>query len=135
MIKRLWDLLVTILALPVLMVAAPQYATMTFLGRRGRTFSKDCYLSDVANALINWDAGAGASATSPANFRTSQWCRLIDFAIVTGMTDTTKIQLVVNGQPTGDFLRYSIHLTTLSTRAPLNIGWIPPNAELVAIQR
>lgn len=107
------------------MVAAPQYSTFTFKGRSGRTYIKDAYFSDVANAMVNWDAGAGASSTSPTDWVPNEPVMLVDFSVVTGLTDTTKVQLTRNGIATGDMLRYSIHLTTLAYRPQLRIPFNP----------
>lgn len=106
------------------MVAAPQYGTFTFQGlKSGRIYNVDAYFSDVADALVKFDGGAGASTTSPDSFTLPEACILIDQAIVTGMTDTTKIQVLRNNQPTGDFLRYTQHLTTSAFRSPVRLGF------------
>lgn len=116
------------------MVAAPQYASFTFVGSiTGKTYTKDAYMSDVANALVRFDAGAGASATSPDHYRAPEPVILTDFANVTGMTDTTKIQLIRNGTPTGDILRFVPHLTTNALRPRLRIG-IKAGVDFQAIQ-
>lgn len=116
------------------MAATPQYATMVFFGRRsGMTYSKDAYLSDVAAALMRFDAGSGASSTSETNWTAPEPLTLVDFSIVTGMVDTTKAQLTKNGIPTGDILRYSIHLTSLNNRPRLNIPFFPGD-KISAIQ-
>ena len=99
------------------MAATPQYGTMVFYGARSRrNYSKDIYLSDVANGLINWDNGAGAGSTSDTEWRAPEPVMLIDYAQVTGTADTTKLQVIRNGVPTGDILRYAIQLTTLNNR-------------------
>lgn len=117
------------------MVAAPQYGIMTFLGlATNRTYSRDIYLSDVANALVRWDAGAGASPTSPEDWIPPENVRLVDFAIVTGMTDTTKIQLVRGANVTGDHLRFAMHLTTLSKRGVINLDF-PAGVKIQLIQK
>lgn len=102
------------------MAATPQYGSMTFVGlRSGRTYTKDVYLSDVANALVRWDAGQGAGAATPTEWICPEPVALVDYAQVTGTQDTTKLQLTVNGIPTGDILRYVPHLTTNSKRPSL----------------
>lgn len=116
------------------MVAAPQYATMLFRGMSGRTYAKDVYLSDTNNALANFDAGAGASATSATDITFPEPVVLEDYSQVTGMTDTTKVQLVRDNVPTGDMLRYAIHLTTLANRPKLRIG-IKQGTRLTMIQK
>jgi len=103
------------------MAATPQYCTLKFTGRSGRGYTKDGYISDVAGAQVNLDGGNGASASSPTTWRPPEDVVLQDVAVVTGTQDTTKIQPVQNSVPTGDFIRYSIHLTTLNNRPLLNI--------------
>lgn len=117
------------------MVAAPQYGTMTFVGvRTKRIYNVDCYFSDVADALATFDGGAGAGTTSPSSWTAPEPVILTDFAIVTGMTDTTKIQVLRNNQPTGDFLRFTQHLTTSAMRSPVRVGFAQ-GVEVRAIQK
>lgn len=117
------------------MAAAPQYGTFIFQGlQSGRIYNVDAYFSDVADALVNFDGGAGAGSASPTSFTAPEALILIDQSIVTGMTDTTKIQVLRNNQPTGDFLRYTQHLTTSALRSPLRIGF-GPGVEVRAIQK
>ena len=116
-------------------VAAPEYGTFAFMGRRtGRIYNVDIYYSDVADGLINFDGGAGASATSPTSFTCPEDVILADVAIVTGGTDTKKLQILRNNQPTGDFLRHTQHLTTLATRSPIRLGF-RQGTEVRAIQK
>ena len=103
------------------MAAAPQYGTLTFIGQGSRSISVDVYLSDVANALVNFGVGGGSSSTSPTEWRAPEGCVLTDFIIVTGMTDTTKIQPTRNNQNVDSILRYALHDDGLAFRAPLRI--------------
>lgn len=117
------------------MTATPQYGTMVFIGARTKmSYIKDIYISDVLNALINWDGGAGASATSPQDWTPPEPVILRDFSVVTGTADTTKLQLTRNGLSTGDFLRYVIHLTSLALRPSLSIVF-GAMGKIQAIQR
>lgn len=117
------------------MVAAPQYGTYIFQGMRSsRIYNVDAYHSDVADALVNFDGGAGASATSPTSWTAPEPVVLIDQSIVTGMTDTTKVQILRNNQPVGDFLRYTQHLTTSAFRSPTRVGFAQ-GTEFRAIQK
>jgi len=116
------------------MTATPQYGTFQFVGVLSRkTYTKDVYVSDVANATVKFDGGTGASSTSPGYWRTPEPVVLRDYSQVTGTADTTKIQLVRNGVQTGDVLRYAIHLTTLNNRPGLNIPFMKGD-EISAIQ-
>ena len=106
------------------MAAAPQYGTMTLVGvATQRIYNVDLYHSDVADALANFDGGAGAASTSPTSFTCPEDVLFTDYAIVTGMTDTTKVQVLRGNQPTGDFLRYTQHLTTSAFRSPVRLGF------------
>jgi len=105
-------------------VATPQFGQMVFRGIRSkRSYIKDIYLSDVAAAAVRFDAGAGASATSPEEWRPPEPVVLTDYSQVTGTADTEKLQLTRNGIPTGDILRYTVHLTSLANRPRLAIGF------------
>lgn len=117
------------------MVAAPQYGTFTFVGMTTkRIYNVDAYYSDVADALVNFDGGGGAGTTSPTSFTAPEPLVLVDVSIVTGMTDTTKIQVLRNNQPTGDFLRFTQHLTTSAQRSPVRLGF-RQGVEIRAIQK
>ena len=106
------------------MAATPQYGTFVFRGLiTGRIYNVDIYLSDTADALLHFDGGAGAGETSPDSFIPTEPVALIDVAIVTGTADTTKLQILRGNQPTGDFLRYSQHLTTSPFRSPVSLGF------------
>lgn len=98
----------------------------------GRSYSKDIYLSDTANGLINFDSGGGASATTETFWTAPEPIYLTDYAVTTGYAQT-KLQIIRNGVPTGDILRHGIHLDTLNNRPRLGI---PFNAgdKLAAIQ-
>jgi len=98
--------------------------TVTFVGQSGRTYIKDMYLSDTANTPVNWDGGAGASATSPEDVTIPEPCFMSDVSVVTGAAQT-KLQVIRNGAGTGDFLRQSLHLNTLALRPQLRIPFMP----------
>lgn len=110
------------------MAATPQYGTMTFVSalsnRAGlrRTYIKDVYLNDVANNPVRFDGGNGAGTATPTELTFPEPVILVDYSQVTGTVDTTKLQLTRNGMPTGDILRYTIHLTSLNNRPRLSIG-------------
>ncbi|GAH96490.1 unnamed protein product [marine sediment metagenome] len=116
-------------------LAAPEFGVFTFQGlQSGRIYNVDMYFSDVVDALVNWDGGAGASATSPDSFTAPENLLLIDIAIVTGGTDTTKLQILRNNQPTGDFIRHTTHLTSVALRSPIRLGFAR-GTEVRAIQK
>lgn len=105
------------------MAAAPQLGSLFFRGVNSKSsYAVDVYFSDVANAMARFDAGAGASATSPDFYTFPEPVILEDFSVVTGLTDTTKIRLVGDGKPSSQVLRYALHLTTLNNRPRLTVG-------------
>jgi hypothetical protein len=87
----------------------------------------------VNGALINWDGGAGASASSPDFWTPPENVVLKDFSMVTGTADTEKIRLTVNGRPTQHILRYETYLSSLNSRPALSIGF-RQGARIAAIQ-
>jgi len=105
------------------MAATPQYATFVFKGMSGKSYVVDAYVSDVANAMVTFDGGAGSGASSPDFWTPPEDVVLVDYSQVTGTADTTKIRLTSNGRPTGHILRYTIHLTSLNNRPQLQIGF------------
>ena len=115
------------------MAAAPQYGTIVFKTDSGKAIAIDVYHSDVANGLVNFDGGGGASATSPLYWIAPERGRIIDYMIVTGMTDTTKIRWQFNGVPTNSCSRFTSHLTTLAFRPPLSMG-MNAGTRLTAVQ-
>lgn len=106
------------------MAATPQYASFLFVGlSSGMHYAKDAYVSDVANALVNFDSGAGAGTGSETFWTPPEPVMLVDYSMVTGTADTTKLQVTRDGVPTGDVLRYTVHLTSLNSRPRLNIPY------------
>jgi hypothetical protein len=103
------------------MAATPQYATFTFVNTRGHTITVDAYISDVAAALVTFGIGGGSSSSSPTEWKAPEACYLRDVIIVTGLADTTKLQVNRNNNATGDILRYALFDDGLATRGPLNI--------------
>jgi len=104
------------------MAAAPQLATMSFVGvQTKRTYTIDVYCSDVVAANSNFDSGAGASAGSDQFWTAPENIVLKDFSILTGMTDTTKLNVVANNVSTGNRLRYANFLNTLAFRPVLSM--------------
>lgn len=98
--------------------------TATFIGASGRSYIKDLYLSDTVNTKVNFDSGAGASATSDDDTEFPEPVYLSDVAVVTGAAQT-KMHVTRNGVSTGNFLRHTLHLNTLALRPNLRIPFNP----------
>lgn len=105
------------------MAAAPQSGTLVFAGSSGTNYFVDCYLSDVVAAQGNFDSGGGSGAASETFWTAPENVMLVDFSIVTGLTDTTNGRLTANGRPLQSVIRWANHLNTLATRPRLNTGF------------
>lgn len=106
------------------MAPTPKKSVWTFVGLRSkRTYSIQAYNSDVANALVNWDAGAGAGASSPSEYRPPEDVKLIDVAIITGMADTTQERIIANNKPLDVILDYTVQVSTSTARPKLNLNF------------
>lgn len=103
-------------------MAASYGVVVLVFGSRGTsvTLEKDIYLDDTAGNMVRWDNGAGASATSDTNFNVPADCKIVDICIASA-TGQTKTQVNVNNQPTGNMLRNSLHLSTITSRPPMRI--------------
>ncbi|GAI06733.1 unnamed protein product [marine sediment metagenome] len=114
-------------------MVTPIHATFTFRGMTGKTYTKDAYISDVANALVNFDSGIGASATSDTFFIAPEPCHLVDVSIITGPTVIGRLQVIRNSVPTGDILDLTTHVSTIAQRPRLMIGF-NKGSKVAAIQ-
>ena len=94
--------------------------TAVFVGRSGKTYVKDMYLSDTVNTPVNWDSGGGAAATSKDDVSFPEDVYLADVSVVTGAAQT-KLHLIADGSSMGQFLRHTLHLNTLANRPALRI--------------
>ena len=103
------------------MVAAPQYATMIITTAGGSQLSVDVYLSDVANASANFDSGAGSGSASETFFKCPTSGVITDFAIASGMTDTTAGRITIDNSPTKSVIRWANQLNSLNNRPKLGI--------------
>lgn len=103
------------------MAAAPQYGTITIAAQGGTSISVDVYFSDVVNAAATFDSGAGAGTTSESFYKCPISGIITDFSVVTGLTDTTRGRVTVNGSPTKSILRWGNHTNTINNRPKPNI--------------
>ncbi|MBA7543927.1 hypothetical protein ES705_36271 [subsurface metagenome] len=94
--------------------------TATFIGRSGRSYVKDMYLSDTVDTPVNFDSGGGASATSKDEVSFPEDVYLADLAVVTGAAQT-KLHVLLDNTSTGNFLRHTLHLNTLAFRPQMRL--------------
>lgn len=107
-----------------MMYVTPAYGTFVFMGIRSkRIYNVDSYIADVADALIHFDGGGGASPTSPTSFTAPEDLLLSDVSFKTGPTVISKLQILRGNQATGDFLRLTAHLDTSPARSPVRLGF------------
>lgn len=99
---------------------AAQYGACVFVLQNGTTLEKDVYFDDSANAPVRWDAGAGAGASSDTGFQVPANCTLVDVCLAAA-TAQTKTQINVDNSPTGNMLRNSIHLASITTRPVMRV--------------
>lgn len=110
------------------MAATPQYGGFRFVNAKsGMTINVDAYISDVANASVTFDSGAGASSTSNTFYNmpgdnNTVWL-LEDFYIKTGTADTTKLKVYNGALPSQSTFRYASHLDTLGQRPSIKIAY------------
>ena len=100
------------------------YGSATFVGTEtGTTYTKDMYISDVANANVNFDSGAGASSSSPTEIWFDEPVLLKDIAVDSGAATAVGLRLIANGNPTGQVFRFDNHLFTNNNRPKLAVGF------------
>jgi len=116
------------------MSATPQNGTLTFIGKSGRIYNVDIYISDVAGSQATFNASGSAGASSLAYWRSPEDVSLIDYAMVTGTADTKGIVLSQDGATrNGAVLRYANFLNSLNKRTAVNVNF-PAGALIGAIQ-
>lgn len=132
--RKLGQLALFIFKLPILLLlgVTPVHASWTFRTRSGN-ISVDSYISDVANGLVTFDDGQGASATSSAMYICPTDMLLVDVAITTGPTVMGRLMVTRNSIPTGNILGIIPHVDTSPQRPLLNIPFASGH-KLTAIQ-
>ena len=116
------------------MVAAPQNGTLTFVGSSGRIYNIDEYSSDVVAALITLSPNGAAGTGSLTYWRCPEDVVLVDYSIVTGLTDTVGLTMQQDGATVpGSIIRVANHLNTNPFRPKLQIAF-PAGALVGAVQ-
>jgi len=98
------------------MAAAPKTGVMIWQGRSGRRYNIPVYQSDVIGADITWSQDGAPSATSTTFIVANEDMQLVDYAVPTGLTDTTGLKFMVNDSPVGQQITHALHVNTLATR-------------------
>jgi hypothetical protein len=100
---------------------AAQQATLTLLGRSGRTYAIDVHAPDAAATQLTFNPSGGAAATSPNTLRVPEDCVIMDFAIAASPTATGVVLYNNSGAILGGALRHANQLVTLANRQKLNV--------------
>lgn len=99
---------------------AASYGCARFLGKSGRIYYKDIYLDDTAGNRVNFDSGSGAGAATATDLSFKEDVVLGSICIASA-TGQTKTQVLVNETPTGDIIRNSLHLASVTNRPALGV--------------
>lgn len=100
------------------MAAAPQRGLITFRGQSGKLYTYAVYISDVAAAFVTW-ATTGTAGTGSTTFIIApENMQLVDYSIVTGLTDTTIQILWLNDAPVPNTVIFDANIVnTLQSRS------------------
>lgn len=97
-------------------------ATLTLLGKSGRTYSIDCAVPDAVATQVTFNPTGLATSTSPSSFRVQEDSTIIDLSMTTAPTAVGLVIQADSAPVVGGTLRYSNQLTTLANRQKLQIG-------------
>lgn len=99
---------------------AAQYGCARFVGQSGRIYYKDLYFDDTAGNRVNFDSGSGAGAATATDLSFKEDVALTSL-VLAAATAQTKTQILVNETPTGDIVRNSLHLVSVTNRPALGV--------------
>jgi len=103
-------------------MVTPEIGTATFVGRSGRAYTIDVYLSDVTAVTCKFNPSGAAGAASSEYWRAPEDVVLRDFSIITGLTATVAMTWGRDGATIpGAMIRLANHLNTNPYRPTLNV--------------
>jgi len=97
---------------------------MIFATGGGQKRTVNIYLDDAAGSNLRFDAGGGASATSPTEIRLPFKALLVDMVLLAA-TGQSKTQITRNYQQTGNTLLNALHLAAIVVRPAPGIAFNP----------
>lgn len=100
---------------------AAQQATLTLIGRSGRTYAIDVHAPDAAATQLCFNPSGAAAATSPSTMRVPEDCVIHDISIATSPTATGVVLFNNSGAINGGTLRWANQLDSLVARQKLRI--------------
>jgi len=105
---------------------AAQQATLTLIGKSGRSYAIDIYAPDAANTQITFNPSGAAGSNSPTTLRLPEDCVISDISIAASPTATGVVLYRNSGSIIGGSLRWANQLDSLvnrqKLRIPLNAG-------------
>lgn len=112
------------------MAATPYTGTLTFRGKSGTPYIYPISGSDVADALVTFTTSGLTFQTMP-----TELVQLVDMVLSASGVDTTRLELLVNGNPTNlSFLDGTI-LKTIQQPRLTAFPWVAPGATLQLRQK
>lgn len=105
-------------------MVTPTNGTATFMGRSGRKYTVDFYISDVVGAPVTWGVSGNAAAGSLTFWRAPEDVVLTDLSIATGPTVMVALVPTANDGIIPNYrFRIANFLNTLTTRPDVNVGF------------
>lgn len=119
---------------PRMRYVTPKNCTFSFLGlATGVIYEIEGYVSDVANANVRFDSGAGSSATSAEFWTPPEDVQLRDYSQVAGPTVVFKLRVAINGINAPGLMNFLNHLSTDPFRSPVSLA-VPAGGRFSAVQ-
>lgn len=102
---------------------AAALATCRFIGKNtNRIYCISTYLNDTTTNPARFDMSKIAVAGSNDYVSFPEPTSLFDVCLTSDIATPTHLQLIVNGQPTGDILDATAHLASVVNRPNPNLG-------------
>ena len=100
---------------------AAQQATLTLVGKSGRTYSIDVHAPDAASTQLCFNPSGAAASTSPSTMRVPEDCVIHDISIAASPTATGAVLYNNSGAILGGTIRWANQLDSLANRQKLKI--------------
>lgn len=104
-------------------MAAPQNATLSFVGQSGKGYQISMYTADTAAYINKFAADTAAVAGSSEYWRPPENVTLVDFSMTTGTTQLYQVMTIDGAVKNGTVLSYVSHVSTNPNRPKLRISF------------
>jgi hypothetical protein len=95
------------------------------IGKSGHSYTVSAFFPDTAGLPVRFNQGGVADTNSPYDWTPNEPVALVDIIMNTNVATPTAIQIVRNGQPTGDLAQTAVQLASITTRPALRIAYGP----------